>query len=164
MKGKIISFKFFPSTSKDLFVLLDLIGAAEQRFPRFTHCEKGFFDMLKGIGKLLIIDDCHTLFSGSLSFTSLLSPSYTEKVMKSTTLHHISGIGSGKWHSYFSHDVYGHGVEDDHIPFLRRGRIFNTLATASLIITPSQLLDHSFNHRRWPKHLVLEICHSGQSS
>ncbi|KAH9284637.1 Glutaminyl-peptide cyclotransferase [Echinococcus granulosus] len=76
----------------DLFVLLDLIGAAHHPFPRYPHCDPRFYDMLRDIERLLK----PFFLLGSQSPEDRRKPSYF-----SSTIHP--------------------GILDDHTPFLSKG-------------------------------------------
>ncbi|KAL5109408.1 Glutaminyl-peptide cyclotransferase [Taenia crassiceps] len=76
----------------DLFVLLDLIGAANHPFPRYPHCDPRFYDTLHEIERL----------SKPLRFSGL------------------QGLDARPRLPYFSSIVHP-GILDDHIPFLDRG-------------------------------------------
>ncbi|VDO15258.1 unnamed protein product [Rodentolepis nana] len=75
----------------DLFILLDLVGAAGSTFPQYPHCDSRFYDVLRNLE--LISRPLFLPKSGSVGASSLLS--------------------------YFSPRSY-RGIQDDHIPFLRR--------------------------------------------
>ncbi|KAM7535673.1 hypothetical protein Aperf_G00000094172 [Anoplocephala perfoliata] len=76
----------------DLFILLDLIGAAGHPFPRYSHCDPRYYDMLYEI----------------------------ERISEPLFLPMSHGLGASPYPSYFSTASYS-GIEDDHIPFLKRG-------------------------------------------
>ncbi|VDL18204.1 unnamed protein product [Hymenolepis diminuta] len=77
----------------DLFILLDLIGAAGYPFPHYPHCDSRYYDIL------------HNL----------------ELISSPFFLPRSEGLGASPFSSYFSSDFYD-GIQDDHIPFLNRGK------------------------------------------
>uniref|UniRef100_A0A5K3F2F7 glutaminyl-peptide cyclotransferase n=1 Tax=Mesocestoides corti TaxID=53468 RepID=A0A5K3F2F7_MESCO len=76
----------------DLFVLLDLVGAAGHPFPQYVHCDSRIYDMLSKI----------------------------ENLSKPLFLPSTYGFGAGPGRSYFS-SVIRDDIQDDHKPFLDRG-------------------------------------------
>nr|VZI28721.1 unnamed protein product [Spirometra erinaceieuropaei] len=75
----------------DLLVLLDLLGAANTQFPRYPHCDESIYRMM--------IDIESTAARANL----LTEPRFTK-----------SGAS-------FFYNITMNGIEDDHLPFIRRG-------------------------------------------
>nr|CDS31630.1 glutaminyl peptide cyclotransferase [Hymenolepis microstoma] len=74
----------------DLFILMDLVGAAGYPFPQYPHCDSRIYDVLRNL-------------------ELISSPFFLPKSQKVE-----AGLSS-----YFSLRSYG-GIQDDHIPFLKR--------------------------------------------
>uniref|UniRef100_A0A0R3VT56 glutaminyl-peptide cyclotransferase n=1 Tax=Taenia asiatica TaxID=60517 RepID=A0A0R3VT56_TAEAS len=86
----------------DLFVLLDLIGAANHPFPRYPHCDSRFYDILHEIG------------TQRPCFFTL------ERLSKPLFFSGSQRLDARQRLPLFSPFVHP-GILDDHIPFLDRG-------------------------------------------